>query len=84
MVGGTILPGRPVSNMYFTLYGYRTYELTPSLLRDLKLVHFALFIALFLDTHNNFQGQYTKLPPHVTFMVQVIGGVIVSKCLCGL
>lgn len=81
MVGGVILPGRPVANMYFTLYGYHTYLLTLNLLRDLKLVHPALFMALYLNTHYLSQGQYTKLPPRVTFTVQVIGGVIVSHYL---
>ncbi|KZP29075.1 OPT oligopeptide transporter [Athelia psychrophila] len=58
MVGGAIMPGKPVANMYFTLYGWQTYTLTLNLLRDLKL------------------GQYTKLPPRVTFTVQMIGGII--------
>lgn len=38
MVGGAMVPGKPVANMYFTLYGYQTYTLTLNLLRDLKLV----------------------------------------------
>ncbi|KAI0691079.1 OPT oligopeptide transporter [Cerioporus squamosus] len=58
MVGGAMIPGRPVANMYFTLYGYQTYQLTLNLLRDLKL------------------GQYTKLPPRVTFIMQTVGGII--------
>ncbi|KZP29051.1 OPT oligopeptide transporter [Athelia psychrophila] len=58
MVGGAIMPGKPVANMYFTLYGWQTYTLTLNLMRDLKL------------------GQYTKLPPRVTFTVQMIGGII--------
>ncbi|KAI0028897.1 OPT oligopeptide transporter [Vararia minispora EC-137] len=58
MVGGAMVPGKPVANMYFTLYGYQTYQLTLNLLRDLKL------------------GQYTKLPPRATFVVQTIGGII--------
>ncbi|KAI0315884.1 OPT oligopeptide transporter [Amylostereum chailletii] len=37
MIGGVMVPGRPVANMYFTLYGYQTYTLTLNLLRDLKL-----------------------------------------------
>lgn len=60
MVGGAVMPGKPVANMYFTLYGWQTYTLTLNLLRDLKI------------------GQYTKLPPRVTFTVQMIGGIIVS------
>ncbi|RPD53682.1 OPT oligopeptide transporter [Lentinus tigrinus ALCF2SS1-7] len=58
MVGGAMIPGRPVANMYFTLYGFQTYQLTLNLLRDLKL------------------GQYTKLPPRVTFVMQTVGGII--------
>ena len=38
MIGGAMIPGKPVANMYFTLYGYQTYTLTLNLLRDLKLV----------------------------------------------
>ena len=38
MVGGAILPGRPVANMYFTLYGFNTLSQSLNLLRDLKLV----------------------------------------------
>ncbi|KAI0628167.1 OPT oligopeptide transporter [Trametes polyzona] len=58
MVGGAMIPGKPVANMYFTLYGYQTYQLTLNLLRDLKL------------------GQYTKLPPRATFVMQTVGGII--------
>jgi len=58
MVGGAMIPGKPVANMYFTLYGYQTYQLTLNLLRDLKL------------------GQYTKLPPRTTFVMQTIGGIV--------
>ena len=38
MIGGAMIPGKPVANMYFTLYGYQTYTLTLNLLQDLKLV----------------------------------------------
>ncbi|TFY51641.1 hypothetical protein EVJ58_g10458 [Rhodofomes roseus] len=58
MVGGAMIPGKPVANMYFTLYGYQTYQLTLNMLRDLKL------------------GQYTKLPPRVTFLMQTVGGIV--------
>ncbi|THG93602.1 hypothetical protein EW026_g7677 [Hermanssonia centrifuga] len=58
MVGGAIIPGKPVANMYFTLYGYNTLVQSLNLLRDLKL------------------GQYTKIPPRVTFTIQTIGTVI--------
>ncbi|KIK05428.1 hypothetical protein K443DRAFT_641227 [Laccaria amethystina LaAM-08-1] len=58
MLGGALIPGKPVANMYFTLYGYNPVVQSLSLLRDLKL------------------GQYTKLPPRVTFCVQTIGTII--------
>ncbi|KAJ3552837.1 hypothetical protein NM688_g3945 [Phlebia brevispora] len=58
MVGGAIIPGKPVANMYFTLYGYNTLSQALNLLQDLKL------------------GQYTKIPPRVTFTVQSLGTVI--------
>jgi OPT family small oligopeptide transporter len=58
MVGGAILPGRPVANMYFTMYGYNPVVQAYHLMRDLKL------------------GQYTKLPPTVTFIVQSVGAII--------
>ncbi|KAK0226690.1 OPT oligopeptide transporter [Armillaria fumosa] len=58
MLGGAIIPGKPVANMYFTLYGYNSVTQSNNLMRDLKL------------------GQYTKLPPRVTFAVQTIGSVI--------
>ncbi|KAK0433031.1 OPT oligopeptide transporter [Armillaria borealis] len=58
MLGGAIIPGKPVANMYFTLYGYNSVTQANNLMRDLKL------------------GQYTKLPPRVTFAMQTIGSVI--------
>ncbi|KAI0089664.1 OPT oligopeptide transporter [Irpex rosettiformis] len=58
IVGGAIIPGRPVANMYFTLYGWNTVTQSLALLGDLKL------------------GQYTKIPPRVTFFVQSVGTVI--------
>ncbi|KAF8801508.1 oligopeptide transporter [Phlegmacium glaucopus] len=58
MLGGALIPGKPVANMYFTMYGYNPVVQSLVLLRDLKL------------------GQYTKLPPRVTFSVQIIGTVI--------
>lgn len=58
MLGGAIIPGKPVANMYFTLYGYNCVTQANNLMRDLKL------------------GQYTKLPPRVTFAMQTIGSVI--------
>lgn len=58
MVGGAIIPGKPVANMYFTLYGWNTVTQSLALLQDLKL------------------GQYTKIPPRVTFTIQSIGTII--------
>ncbi|PFH46431.1 hypothetical protein AMATHDRAFT_77677 [Amanita thiersii Skay4041] len=37
MLGGALVPGKPVANMYFTLYGYNSVYQSQSLLRDLKL-----------------------------------------------
>ena len=45
MLGGALIPGKPVANMYFTLYGYNPIVQSLSLLRDLKLV--GLFLLLF-------------------------------------
>jgi hypothetical protein len=78
MVGGAIIPGgctflilgryanaltsgKPVANMYFTLYGFNLLSQALNLCRDLKL------------------GQYTKLPPQVTFTMQTIGTIIVCS-----
>ncbi|EKM57186.1 uncharacterized protein PHACADRAFT_254776 [Phanerochaete carnosa HHB-10118-sp] len=58
MIGGAVVPGKPVANMYFTLYGYNSLLQSLNLLRDLKL------------------GQYSKIPPRVTFTVQTIGTII--------
>ncbi|KAH9478936.1 Oligopeptide transporter 3 [Psilocybe cubensis] len=58
MLGGALVPGKPVANMYFTMYGYNPVVQSLNLLRDLKL------------------GQYCKLPPRVTFTVQIIGTII--------
>lgn len=62
-MGGAVIPGKPVANMYFTLYGWNTVTQSLALLGDLKL------------------GQYTKIPPRVTFFVQSVGTVIVSILL---
>ena len=58
MIGAAMVPGKPVANMYATLYGYNSVTQATSLLRDLKM------------------GQYTKLPPRVTFTCQVLGSII--------
>ncbi|KAF9458297.1 OPT oligopeptide transporter [Collybia nuda] len=58
MLGGALVPGKPVANMYFDMYGYGSVVQALALLSDLKL------------------GQYTKLPPRITFTVQTIGTVI--------
>jgi len=41
MVGGYLHPGRPLANMYFTLFGYNTVNQALGLLRDLKLAQYA-------------------------------------------
>ena len=38
MLGGAMIPGRPVANMYFTMYGYQPLHQALGLLRDLKMV----------------------------------------------
>jgi OPT oligopeptide transporter protein len=38
MLGGALIPGKPVANMYFTMYGYNPVLQALTLLRDLKLV----------------------------------------------
>ncbi|KAF9025798.1 OPT oligopeptide transporter [Hymenopellis radicata] len=58
MLGGSLVPGKPVANMYFTCYGYNPVVQALALLKDLKL------------------GQYSKLPPRVTFAVQTLGSII--------
>ncbi|KAJ3513900.1 hypothetical protein NLJ89_g2700 [Agrocybe chaxingu] len=58
ILGASMLPGSPQTNMYFTLYGFNTLDQARGLIRDLKM------------------GQYTKLPPRVTFTVQCLGAVV--------
>ncbi|KAH8919014.1 OPT superfamily oligopeptide transporter [Atractiella rhizophila] len=58
MIAAAILPGKPIANMYFSLYAYNSTEQGRSMTRDLKM------------------GQYTKLPPRVTFTMQNLGAVI--------
>ena len=38
MLGGALVPGKPVANMYFTMYGYNPVVQSLKLLQDLKLV----------------------------------------------
>ncbi|KAI0266258.1 OPT superfamily oligopeptide transporter [Gloeopeniophorella convolvens] len=58
MIVAFMLPGRPVANMYGTMYGQYTMNQSITLLADFKL------------------GQYTKVPPRVTFVAQVVGAVV--------
>ncbi|KAF5348950.1 hypothetical protein D9758_014208 [Tetrapyrgos nigripes] len=37
MLGGAVIPGKPVANMYFTVYGYNPVTQAISLMQDLKL-----------------------------------------------
>ncbi|MCJ1312805.1 hypothetical protein MMC25_006481 [Agyrium rufum] len=41
MLGGYLHPGRPVANMYFTLFGYNSVAQGQLLLRDLKIAQYA-------------------------------------------
>lgn len=43
MVGGVLVPEKPVANMYFTMYGYNSVSQALVLLRDLKMVNYALY-----------------------------------------
>ncbi|KAJ7890176.1 peptide transporter MTD1 [Mycena olivaceomarginata] len=61
IIGASIMPGSPQTNMYFTLYGFNTLEQALGLVRDLKM---------------GVSLQYTKLPPRVTFTVQALGSVV--------
>ena len=45
MLGGALIPGKPVANMYFTMYGYNPVVQALNLLRDLKLVSFAVILS---------------------------------------
>ena len=38
MLGGALVPGKPVANMYFTLYGYNSVIQAYTLTGDLKIV----------------------------------------------
>ncbi|KAF5343192.1 hypothetical protein D9758_016928 [Tetrapyrgos nigripes] len=58
MLGGALVPGKPVANMYFTLCGENPILQALALLGDLKM------------------GQYTKIPPRVTFMLQMAGTIV--------
>ncbi|TFY56328.1 hypothetical protein EVG20_g8969 [Dentipellis fragilis] len=58
MITAFMIPGKPVANMYGTLYGQNTMNQSLTLLADFKL------------------GQYTKVPPRVTFFAQVSGAVV--------
>lgn len=66
MIGGAVVPGKPVANMYFSAYGYNPVYQSYKLMEDLKI------------------GQYTKLPPRVTFGMQMIGSIIVCPLPCRL
>jgi OPT family small oligopeptide transporter len=46
MLGGALVPGKPVANMYFTLYGYNPVVQATHLLRDLKMVRISHYYSL--------------------------------------
>lgn len=60
MIVAFMLPGKPVANMYGTVYGQHTMNQALNLMSDFKL------------------GQYTKVPPRVTFFAQVFGSIVGS------
>ncbi|KAJ7643180.1 peptide transporter MTD1 [Mycena rosella] len=61
IIGASMMPGSPQTNMYFTLYGFTTLQHALGIVQELKL---------------GVSTQYTKLPPRVTFTVQSLGAVI--------
>lgn len=83
MLGGALIPGKPVANMYFTMYGYNPVVQALNLLRDLKLVSEGNMYVFPLPDCSIPQGQYCKLPPRVTFVIQVIGTIVVSISIPG-
>ena len=80
MLGAAMIPGSPQANMYFTLYGYNTLSQARGIIRDLEMVGLPLICCKRrrADAGRSDQGQYTKLPPRVTFWVQSVGAVVVS------
>ncbi|KAG2183457.1 hypothetical protein INT43_006463 [Umbelopsis isabellina] len=40
LIGGYVMPGKPVANMWFTLYGYNTIGQATSMIVDLKIGHY--------------------------------------------
>ncbi|KAJ7760866.1 peptide transporter MTD1 [Mycena maculata] len=66
IIGASLMPGSPQTNMYFTLYGFNTLQQALALTQDLKM---GVSIA-------DSKGQYTKLPPRATFSVQSLGTVV--------
>lgn len=78
MLGGAVVPGKPVANMYFTMYGYNPVLQATKLLADLKMVRARLALSSSTsDPYLTRKGQYTKLPPRVTFVMQFLGAIIV-------
>lgn len=73
MLGGAMVPGKPVANMYFTAYGYNPVVQALALLKDLKLGQYSeshVLLPIFIDIIP------AKLPPRVTFAMQFIGTII--------
>lgn len=63
--------------MSFAVRGYNSLDQARSLLRDLKMARFILSERL-LNISHFLQGQYTKLPPRATFIVQALGAAIAN------
>ncbi|KAK0220366.1 OPT oligopeptide transporter protein-domain-containing protein [Armillaria fumosa] len=59
MVPGALNPGKPVANLYFSMWSHDVVATSINLAGDLKI------------------GQYTKVPPHVMFLTQVWGTILV-------
>lgn len=78
MLGGALVPGKPVANMYFTMYGYNPLAQALNLLSDLKMGRSAVSFS-YSSFNSEKSGQYCKLSPRSTFTVQTIGTIIVRR-----
>lgn len=63
MLGGALVPGKPVANMYFTLYGYNSVVQSYTLLKDLKLVRHTFSLHVMLDPTYVFRANIQSCHP---------------------
>lgn len=62
--------------MYFTLYGSNTVSQARGLTRDLKLGRTCFPLRQSTSLTPSALAEYTKLPPRVTFVMQLVGTVV--------